>query len=104
MKQPVVFMFRKDHNIKFPSFPIVLAVFLLLCAALAAYSAPNSFSISNVSSAPLPSAQQKKQQVTLTAILEDQGDPVRWKSLVQPSLQELRVRHPDIDIHINYTT
>jgi multiple sugar transport system substrate-binding protein len=97
-------VFGKDRNIKFPSSAIVLAVFLLLGAALAAYPSATSFSISNFSAAPPASAQQKKQQVTLTAMLEDQGDPVRWKSLVQPSLQELRVRHPSIDININYTT
>lgn len=46
-------------------------------------------------------AQQKK-QVTLTAMLEDQGDPGRWKSLIQPAMQELRARHPDMDIQLNY--
>jgi multiple sugar transport system substrate-binding protein len=47
---------------------------------------------------------QQQQQVTLTAMLEDQGDPQRWKSLLQPSIQELRTRHPDMNIQINYTT
>lgn len=44
-----------------------------------------------------------KKQVTLIAILEDQGDPERWKALIQPALEEMRTRHPDLDIKINYT-
>jgi multiple sugar transport system substrate-binding protein len=49
-----------------------------------------------------PSAQ--KGQVTLTAILEDQGEPERWQFLLQSAMQELRARHPDMDIQLNYTT
>jgi multiple sugar transport system substrate-binding protein len=37
-------------------------------------------------------------------MLEDQGDPERWKSLILPAIQELRHRHPDLDIQLNYTT
>ncbi len=52
-----------------------------------------------------PQQQSKKQQqITLSAILEDQGDPARWKSLLQPAMQELKARHPDINIELNYTT
>ncbi len=46
----------------------------------------------------------KKQNITLTAQLEDQGDPTRWKSLIEPAMQKLRERHPDSDIGVNYTT
>ena len=45
-----------------------------------------------------------KKQVTLIAILEDQGDPDRWDSLLHRSIQELNAKHPDLDIQINYTT
>jgi hypothetical protein len=32
-----------------------------------------------------PQQQNKQQQqISLTAVLEDQGDPARWKSLLQP--------------------
>src|SRR5918911_1206815 len=51
-----------------------------------------------------PQQQGRKQQITLTAILEDQGDPTRWKSLLQPAMQELKARHPDINIVLDYTT
>jgi multiple sugar transport system substrate-binding protein len=48
------------------------------------------------------SAQQKK-HVTLTAMLDDQGDPPRLLNMLfQPTLQELRARHPDIDIQLDY--
>lgn len=40
----------------------------------------------------------------LSALLEDQGDPERWKSLILPSVEELRHRHPDLSIQLNYTT
>lgn len=46
----------------------------------------------------------QKRQITLTAMLEDQGDPTRWNTLILPALQELRARHPDKDIRLNYTT
>jgi multiple sugar transport system substrate-binding protein len=47
--------------------------------------------------------QQQKQQVTLTAMLDDQGDPPRLlKMLFEPALQELRSRHPDLDITLDY--
>ncbi|MGA8404161.1 MAG: hypothetical protein WB664_05020, partial [Nitrososphaeraceae archaeon] len=45
----------------------------------------------------------QKRQITLTAMLEDQGDPTRWNSLIIPALKELRTRHPDKDIQLNYT-
>jgi multiple sugar transport system substrate-binding protein len=50
------------------------------------------------------SLESKKQNITLTALLEDQGDPTRWKSLIEPAMQKLMERHPDLDIEINYTT
>jgi multiple sugar transport system substrate-binding protein len=49
-----------------------------------------------------PSIDEKK-QVALFAILEDQGDPDRWKTLIQPAVEEMKTRHPDLDIQINYT-
>jgi len=50
-------------------------------------------------------AQQKK-QVTLTAMLPDNsgGNPTEDQKgrLFQPAIQELRTRHPELDIEINY--
>jgi multiple sugar transport system substrate-binding protein len=49
------------------------------------------------------SAEQKK-KVSLTALLTDLSDAERWQWLFAPEMQELRARHPDIDIQINYST
>lgn len=46
----------------------------------------------------------KTQNITLTALLEDQGDPTRWNSLIEPAMQKLMERHPDVDVEIKYTT
>ncbi len=44
-----------------------------------------------------------RQQVTITAVLDDQGDPPRLlKSLFEPALQELSSRHPNLDIKFDY--
>jgi multiple sugar transport system substrate-binding protein len=58
----------------------------------------------NLVEAPLSYAQQlQKQQVTLTAVLDDQGDPPRLlKMLFDPAIKELRDRHPDLDIKLDY--
>jgi multiple sugar transport system substrate-binding protein len=57
-----------------------------------------------LSNFPIISYSQEKEQVTLTAILEDPGDPERWSPLLQQSIQELNAKHPELDININYTT
>jgi uncharacterized membrane protein YvbJ len=59
--------------------------------------------ISNFQSYASPS-NESKEQVTLVAILEDQGDPERWDALIQPAIDELKMRHPTLNIRINYTT
>jgi multiple sugar transport system substrate-binding protein len=61
------------------------------------------FTFTNDNNILLSYSQQKK-QVILRAILEDQGDPSRWDSLLQPAIHELNGKHPDLDIQINYTT
>lgn len=44
-----------------------------------------------------------RQQVTITAVLDDQGDPPRLlESFFEPALQELRSRHPNLDIKLDY--
>ncbi len=44
----------------------------------------------------------QKGQVTLKALLDNLAHPGRWDNLIQPALQILRERHPDIDIQIGY--
>jgi multiple sugar transport system substrate-binding protein len=64
--------------------------------------------LASITSSCLPSyaspSVDKKKQVTLFVILEDQGDPDRWKTLIQPAVEEIRTSNPDLDIQINYTT
>ena len=45
----------------------------------------------------------QKRQVTLVAVLDDQGDPPRLMDwLFRPALEELKNRHPDLDITLDY--
>lgn len=44
---------------------------------------------------------QKQQQVNLTGLFVDPED--RWKMLIPSALNELRMRHPNLNIQINYT-
>lgn len=44
---------------------------------------------------------QKQQQVNLTGLFVDPED--RWKMLIPSALSELRMRHPNLNIQINYT-
>src|SRR5918911_1328007 len=49
------------------------------------------------------SAAQPRRQVTITTILDDEGDPPRaLEMFYQPALQDLRARHPDLDIKLDY--
>src|SRR6266849_4566096 len=54
----------------------------------------------------LPALAQQKKQVTLTAMVVDNsgGNPSEDQRarLFQPAFQELKARHPDMDININY--
>jgi multiple sugar transport system substrate-binding protein len=57
-----------------------------------------------ISSSPPATATAQKGQVILTALLEDQGDPARWNLLLKPALEELKGRHPSMDIQLKWTT
>jgi len=47
--------------------------------------------------------QDQKKQVTITAILDDQGDPPRLlKWLFQPAIKELEARHQGLEIKLDY--
>jgi multiple sugar transport system substrate-binding protein len=41
--------------------------------------------------------------VTLTGLFTDLGESERWNQLLQPALDELNRRHPDMNIQIEYT-
>ena len=44
-----------------------------------------------------------KKNVTLRGMLDDLGEPGSWNQLLQPALDELNRRHPDMNIQIEYT-
>jgi multiple sugar transport system substrate-binding protein len=87
--------YNKHH-----AYGIGVAITLVFGMLLTTNSVYSAFSTSLAAS---PSLSQKK-QVTLTAMLEDQGDPARWKSLLEPAMQELKARHLDMNIELNYIT
>jgi len=68
----------------------ILSVILIICI------------IAGMISFIRPSFAQKEQQVTLRALLDNLAHPGRWDTLIQPALQQLRERHPDMDIQIAY--
>jgi multiple sugar transport system substrate-binding protein len=44
-----------------------------------------------------------KTNVILRGLFDNLGDPGRWNNLLQPALDELNRRHPDMNIQIEYT-
>jgi multiple sugar transport system substrate-binding protein len=62
----------------------------------------NSFTLfpSNQSTSALS---VEKTKVTLRGLLNIQVNPGRWNQLMQPALNELNRRHPDMDIELEYT-
>jgi multiple sugar transport system substrate-binding protein len=69
-------------------------------AVLPPYTEYNSFTLvpSNQSSTSLLG----KTNVTLRGLFTDLADPGRWNKLLQPALDELNRRHPDMNIQIEY--
>ena len=59
--------------------PIFLNVIIILLASII-LSSLLSYAGSDV---------DKKKLITLNAIFEDQGDPERWKTLIQPAIDEM---------------
>jgi multiple sugar transport system substrate-binding protein len=49
-----------------------------------------------------PAISQKLSNVTLVTILDNLGDEGRWTSILHKALEELRERHPEMQIEIEY--
>ncbi|HVD36550.1 MAG TPA: hypothetical protein VNB68_04030, partial [Nitrososphaeraceae archaeon] len=64
----------------------------------------NSFTLipSNQSTTSISSSVEKT-NVTLRGLFNVQVDPGRWNQLLQPALDELNRRHPDMNIELEYT-
>ena len=77
---------------------LITAIGVLAVSILANYSLSFGSNLQQIDNS------SNKENVTLSAILEDQGDPARWNSLIGPALDRLREGHPDITINIDYRT
>jgi len=73
---------------------IICGVFVLILG----FGIGTNISVAIASSA----TSRNEEQVTLRAVLTDLAGQ-DWQVLFQPSLEELRKRHPNLDIHLNYT-
>src|SRR3712207_9594728 len=50
-----------------------------------------------------PTSAAQRRQVTLVAVVDDQGEPPRLMEwLFRPALDELKNRHPDLNITLDY--
>jgi multiple sugar transport system substrate-binding protein len=87
-------------SLKLRSFLTSFVIFVIVFSIPLSYDRTHerNHGMEVVASAP------QKQNVTLAALLEDQGDPARWESLIEPAIEKLRERHPEMNVEINYTT
>lgn len=87
-ENPFKINFRHDstrkYNIKF------ICIFLVSILAISIFT-----------SASLSTASFAKEKVTLTALLVEPSP--RWDILISTAHQDLRAKHPELDIQINYT-
>jgi multiple sugar transport system substrate-binding protein len=59
--------------------------------------------VANAFAANLSSEAPQKKRVTLTGLFDNLGDPQRWYNFIlKPAIQEMRVKHPDLDIQLDY--
>src|SRR5919202_1578811 len=75
--------------------------------ALAAVSLPLNTTTPDANSTTLLQSNQSstspgKNNVTLRGLFTNLGDPGRWTHILQPALDELNRRHPDMNIQIQY--
>jgi multiple sugar transport system substrate-binding protein len=80
------------HNLKDKGSPISTGIVIILLVGL---------SISVLANFIVQSHAQKLQEVKLTGLFVEPED--RWKALITSALNELRLRHPNLNIQINYT-
>jgi multiple sugar transport system substrate-binding protein len=85
--------------------PVVVALLMIIIITTPTILQPalatNSFTVvpSNQSSTFL----DKTTNVTLRGLFTDLANPGRWNQLLQPALDELNRRHPDMNIQLEYT-
>jgi len=79
----------------------VLNIFII--SILTAGVFVSSLGLNTLSPALSQEQESKQQEVILTVMVDDQGDPPRLlKMLLEPALQDLQVKYPDLDIKLDY--
>ena len=87
--------------------PIVIVVALLVIILITPTTLQPSLANANYTLVPsnqtTSTVVDKTTNVTLRGIFDDQGYQGAWNQLLQPALDELNRRHPDMNIQIEYT-
>ncbi len=84
-------------------YPLTLPILFNNLAANATNTAPSFSSTTEQEPQQNPTSTAQKRQVTLVAVLDDQGDPPRLMDwLFRPAMEELNNRHPDLNITLDY--
>jgi ABC-type glycerol-3-phosphate transport system substrate-binding protein len=81
-----------------------LAATLLFGQAKTTYPTNSAANHTNSSFSREPIIAQHKKEVTLIAMLDDLGNLGNWDNILQPALQDLRLKHSDMDIKIKLMT
>lgn len=85
------------------SYALTLPVLFNHRAADAASTAPSLSATTQQEPQQNPISTPQGRQVTLVAVVDDQGDPPRWMDwLLRPAMEELKNRHPDLNITLDY--
>jgi multiple sugar transport system substrate-binding protein len=84
-------------------YPLTLPTLFDNPAANATSTAPSLSPTTQQEPQQNPMSTAQNRQVTLVAVLDDQGDPPRWMDwLLRPAIEELKDRHPDLNITLDY--
>src|SRR3712207_6694534 len=86
--------------------PIVIVFALLVIIFITPTTLQPSLATANYTLVPsnqtTSTVVDKTTNVTLRGIFDDQGYPGIWNQLLQPALDELNRRHPDMNIELEY--
>jgi len=63
-----------------------------------------SITLASANPAAISAVTLQKKEVTITAILDNLGGVIKWDDLLRPAVEELKSRHPELNIQLNYST
>ena len=84
--------------------PLAMSRFCTVGGAILAVGLILSIVASSAGASTAVTLAKQKRQVVIIAMLDNLGNVIKWDGLLQPAIQELKARHPDLNIQINYTT